>query len=104
MKTMFPHMFSDSLYDISMWLAEVFSIDLDIIEIYHNQDIKLFSEDLVNITLKPSRCIKKTKRYDLVLEVTVFDMKNCFLFITFSNSYLMIDTSEIQLGKPLSLT
>lgn len=100
-KTIFPQLFQDPLYDIYKWLAEVFGIDQNIIQIHVNKDIKFLNKNLVNIILKTSWCIKKTKKQDLVLKVTVSGTKGCFLLITFSNSHPMIGTNEIQIYKSL---
>ncbi len=84
-----------------MWLAGVFSINQNIIHIYHNEDIKLFSKDLVDIALKTGGCVGKTKGHYLILEVAVSGMEGRLPLVIFSDSHLMIDTSEIQLGKLL---
>ena len=78
-----------------MWLAGLFGIDQDIIQIYHNEDIKLLSENFVNIALKINWYVKKSNRYDLILEVTISSTKNHLPLIAFLNSHLIIDTSEI---------
>ncbi len=41
--------------------------------------------------------------YYLILEVAVSSAKNRLLFVTFSNPYSMIGTSQIQLDKQLGL-
>ena len=86
-----------------MWLAEIFGIDQDVIQIYYNKDIKLFSKDPVNIALKTSQYIKKTKKHDLVLEIAVSGVKGCFSLIIFLDSHLMIGISKSQLSKLLNL-
>ncbi len=86
-----------------MELFWILSIDQDVIQVYHNKDIKLFSENLIDVALKTSGFVKKAKRHYLVLEVVVSGAKDYLLFVTFSNSHLMIGTSQIQLGKPLGL-
>ena len=86
-----------------MWLAKVFGIDQDIISICYNKDIKLLSKNLVDVALKIGGCVEKTKRHYLVLEVAISNVEGRLPFVTFSNSYLMVDIIEIQLSKPLSL-
>ncbi len=78
-----------------MCLAGVFGIDQDIIQIHHNKDIKLFSEDLVDVALKTGGCIRKTEGYYLVLKVAVSGAKGHLLLVTFSDCHPMISTSEI---------
>ncbi len=84
-----------------MWLVEVFGIDQDVIQIHYNEDIKLFSKDLVDVALKTSGCVKKTEGHYLVLEVAVSGAEDYLSLVTFSDSHPMIGTSEIQLGKLL---
>ena len=84
-----------------MWLVEIFDIDQDIIQIYLNKDIKLLNKDLVDVALKTGKCVEKAKKHHLLLKMAVFGIKSCLSFVTFSNSYPIIGTSEIQLGKPL---
>ena len=101
---MFPQLFWDPLYSIYVWLAEILNIDQDVIQIYYNKDIKLFNRDFINVVLKTIRCIGKIKEDYQVLKLAISDIKNCLLFITFSDFYPIIDTSKIQLDKLLSLT
>ena len=86
-----------------MWLAKVLGINQDIIQIYHNKNIKLFSKNLVDIALKTSECIEKAKGHHLVFKITISGAESHLPLVTFSNSYLIIGTSEIQLGKLLGL-
>ncbi len=78
-----------------MWLARVFGIDQDVIQLHHNKDIKLFSKDLVDVALKTGGCVGKSKGHYLVLEVTVSGAEGRLPLVTFSDSHLMIGTSEI---------
>lgn len=94
-------MFQDLLYSFYIWLAKLFGINQDIIQIYHNKDIKLFSKDLLDITLKTSWCVGKAKKYNLVYKVSVLFAKNLFLLLILLNLYLMISSSKIHLGKLL---
>ena len=82
----------------------VLYIDKDIIQVDNDKDIQLFGQDFIDITLEASWCIGKTKKYDLVLEMTVLDSKVRLLFLTFLDSYPMIDAGEILLGKLLCMS
>ncbi len=84
-----------------MKLFKILSIDQDIVQVYYNKDIKLFSENLIDVVLKADGCVRQAKEHYLVLKVAVSGMKGCLLLITFSNLCLMVNTSEIQLGKLL---
>ena len=46
------------MYGLNMRLSRVFDIDQDIIQIYNDKDIQLFSQYLINISLKDSQDIK----------------------------------------------
>lgn len=59
---MFLELFQDLLYGFHMWLAWVFGEDQDVIQIYHNKDIKLFGKDRIDVILKTSGYIQKAKR------------------------------------------
>ncbi len=82
----------------------VFGTDQDIIQIHHNEDIKLFSEDFIDVVLETGGCVGKSEGHYLVLEVAVSGAEGRFLLVTFSDSHPMIGTSEIQLGKPFGPT
>ncbi len=78
-----------------MWLAKVFGIHQDVIQLYHNKDIKILSKNLIDVVLKTNRCVGKTEKHDLILQVTVSGTKGRFPFITFSNPHLIISIREI---------
>ena len=78
-----------------MWLAWILDVDQDVIQIHHNKDIKLFSKDLVDIALKASGCVGKTKGYYLILKVAVFGAKDYLLLVTFSDFHLMVGISQV---------
>ncbi len=86
-----------------MGLSWILSIDQDVIQVHYNKDIKLFSENPVDIDLKTGGCVRKAKGYYLVLKVTVSGVKSRLLFVIFSNPHLIISTGQIQLDKPLGL-
>ncbi len=70
-----------------MGLFWILSIDQDIVQIYYNKDIKLFSENFVDVALKTDGCIGKTKEHYSVLEVAVSCAKDYLPFVTFLNLY-----------------
>ncbi len=78
-----------------MWLAWVLCVDQNLIQIHHNEGIKLFSKDLVDIALKTGWCIRKAKGHYLVLKVAISGVEGCLPFVTFSNPHSMVSTSEI---------
>ncbi len=55
------------------------------------KDVKLISSflaRLIDIALEASRSVEKSKRHDLVFEVTVSGPKDNLLLIAFSNSHM----------------
>lgn len=92
---MFPELFQDSTHNFIIKLAGILSIDQDIIKIHYDQNIKLFCKNLVDIALIIGRYIKKFKKYDLILRVAITSLKASLLFVTFLNSYLIIDASQV---------
>ena len=46
-----------SLHGFHVTLSLIFSIDKDVIQIYNDKNIKLFCQDLIDITLEASRSI-----------------------------------------------
>lgn len=92
---MFLELFQDPTQNFIIKLAEILSIDQDIIKIHYDQDIKLFCKNLVDIALIIGRYIKKSKKYDLVFRVAITSLKASPLFVTLLNSYLIIDASQV---------
>ncbi len=80
----------------------ILNINKDVIQIYNNKDIELLYQDLIGISLDYNRCISQSKRYYLVLEMTIAGFESCFSFIPFLNPHLMIDIHKSKLGKTLS--
>ena len=78
-----------------MWLTKIFSIDHYDIQVYNNKNIQLFSQNLVNVSLKGSRSIRKAKKHDLVFEVAILGLESSFSVITFTNPHLMIGICQI---------
>ncbi len=82
----------------------VLSIDEDVIEVHYYKNVKLFYQDLVDVTLKRSRYVGQSKRHDLIFEMTITGPEGRFLFITFLNPHLIVGISQIELGETSSLT
>ncbi len=89
-EAVFSGLFQDSAYGFHLWLAGVLGIDQNVVQIHDNKDVKLLSEDLVNIPLEASRCVGKTKKHDLILEVAVLSSESSLPFIPFSNPHLLV--------------
>ncbi len=84
-----------------MGLSWILSINHDVIQVYYNKNTKLFSKDLIDVTLETGGCVGKAEEYYLVLKVAVSDTKGRLPLVTFLNPHLIVSTSEIKLDKSL---
>ncbi len=87
-----------------MTLYFIFGVDKNVIQVYNDKNIKLFCKNYIDIFLKNDWYISQSKKYYLIFKAVILDPKNCLLFITFSDLYLMIGNNEVKLGKPPCLT
>ena len=87
-----------------MVFSLVLSIDEDIIQIHNDENMELFCKDLIDIALEYCWSVGQSKRHYLTLEVTVSGPKSSFLLISFTNSHLVVNIGEVELGKLPSLT
>ena len=92
---MFSKSVQNLLYNFNIRFVPVFDIDQNIIQIYNNKNIKFFYKNLVNISLKRSQHIRLTKKYDLILLMSILCLENYFVFITFPSFYLIIDICQV---------
>lgn len=90
---MFFKLVKDLTNSFPVWLAWIFSVNQDIIQLHNDKNIRLFSENLINVSLKTDEGVRQVKKYDLVLKMTVSCLKCDFLFVTFANRYPVISTS-----------
>ena len=49
---MFPKLVPDPAYGLNVGLSGVFGINQDIIQVYNDKNVQLFSQYLVNVSLK----------------------------------------------------
>ena len=54
---MLPKLVQNPAYGLNMRLPKVFDINQNIIQIYNNKDIELFSQYLINVSLEGGRGI-----------------------------------------------
>ncbi len=80
------------------------SVDEDVIKVYYHENVKLFYQDLIDIALKCGLYIGQFKRHNLVLKMAIAGLEDRFLFISFSNPYLIVDIGQIKLGETSSPT
>lgn len=83
------------MHNLNVLLIKILDIYQNIVQIYNNKNVQLFSKNLVVLSLKASWCVKKSEKYFLVLKIAISGLKNTFLFIIFSISHLMIDIDQI---------
>ncbi len=83
-----------------MLFALDLSVDDDIIEIHHYEDVKLLGQDLVDIVLKRGRRIGQSERHDLVLEMAIAGPEGHLLFVAFPDPHLMVGIDQVELGEP----
>ena len=91
-KTVFSELFQDPAYDFYVWLARILDVDQNVVQIYNNENVKLLSEDLVNVPLEASQWVEKAKRHDLILEEAVPSSESGLSFIAFSNPHPLVGT------------
>ena len=96
----FPQLVENPAYCLDVAFALIFGIDKNIIQIYNDEDIKLFREDLIDVALECCQSVGQSKRHHLILEVAVSGSKSSLSLISFANSHPVIGTGEVELGKP----
>ena len=70
-----------------MTLVGIFGINWDVIKINDNKNVKFLHKNFVNIALEAGKSIKKTKKHDLGLEITILHSESCFSLVIFLNSH-----------------
>ncbi len=75
---------------LDMLFALVLSVDEDVIEKHHYENVELLDQDLVDVTLNRGRYIGQSKRYDLVLKIAKVGPEGRFPFIAFPDPHLMV--------------
>ena len=89
-------------YGCDITISIIFIGNKDVIQIHNDKDFKLLRKDLVNISLEACQYIYWTKKHHLVLEVAISSPERDFLLLSFADSYLMVSTSEVELGELFS--
>lgn len=70
----------------------------------NNKIVKFFDQDFIDVLLKAKLNIEILNKKDLIPKMTILGVKHYLLLVLFSNSHFNINSSEIQLGEPLSAT
>lgn len=92
-KPVFSELIQNPVYNFYVGQTRVFGINHDVVQICNDENLEFFSKDFVNIVLEAELSIRKTKKHDLILEMTIPDSKNGLLFIAFLNFHLMVGTN-----------
>ncbi len=87
-----------------MLLAFTFGIDEDVIEVHYHENVELFYQDLIDITLKHDQYIGQSKRHDLVFKVAIAGLEGRLLFVAFLDPHSMVGIGQIELGEMSSPT
>ena len=99
----FPQLVKDPTFSLNMIFSFIFNIDKNIIQIYNNNNIKLFHVDLIDIALEICQSIGQLKKYYMIFKMVVSSLESCFLLIFFANFYLLISICKVKWVKLLRL-
>ncbi len=87
-----------------MFFAFAFGVDKNVIKVHYHENIKLFCQDHIDITLERCWYVGQFKRHDMVLKVAISGAEGCILFVAFSDPHLMRDIGQLELDEMLSPT
>ena len=100
-QAIFLEFFKNLLNGFYITLVGVFGINQNIIKLNDDKKMQFFCWDFVDIALKASRGIEKTKKHNLVLKIAATYSKVFFSFVTLLNSHLIIYICQVLLSKTL---
>ncbi len=90
--------------DLDVLFVFVLGVDKDVIEVHYDKNVKLFYQDLIDITLECGRCVSQSKGHHLVLEMAIAGPEGRLPFVSFPNPYSMVGIGQIELGETSSRT
>lgn len=70
--------------------SKVYDIYENVIQIYHNKDLKFFGQYFAKINLKTCQTIRQIKKHHLISKLAVSGPNSCFLSIVLLNLDLII--------------
>lgn len=79
-------------------------VDQNVIQVYNDKNVQLFGQNLVDIPLNTGQRIDQVKSHDLALEIALFSLECCLLFINFLNWHPMVHISQFEHGETLGPT
>ena len=86
-----------------MFFALILDVDEDVIEVHYYKNVKLFCQNLVDITLERGRCVGQSIKYHLVLKMAIAGPKGRLLFVAFSDPHLIVGIGQVKLDEMPSL-
>lgn len=89
--------FEDPLNRINM--IHFININKYMISINNKKNIKLFSQNCINVAFKACWCVRKIKKYYLVLKMAIPNQNHNLIFISSLYSHQRISTSKVKLYK-----
>ncbi len=101
---MLPQLVQQQLNGLDVFFGLAFSVDENVIKIHYHENVEFLGQDLVDVTLKPGRCINQSKRHDLVLKMAMAGLESRFPFIAFPDPHLIVGIGQIKLGETSSPT
>ncbi len=75
------------------------SIDENVIKVHYHENVELFCQDYVDVTLKHGRCIGQSKRHNLIFEMTITGPEGRLSFIAFPDPHLMVGIGQIEFDE-----
>lgn len=64
---MFLELIKDLIYSFYVWLARVFGIDQDVVQIYDDKRVEFLGKDFIVIVLESDKSFRKSKKHDWIL-------------------------------------
>ena len=97
-------MFKNLLYNYNVAISVIISIDKNVVQVYNDKDVNLFSKNLINVFLKAYWCVCQSKKYHLVLKLAIPSLERHLLFVPLADSHPIVCTSKVKLDKPPSFS
>ena len=74
-----------------MLFAFIFDIEEDVIKVYYYKNVEFLYQDFIDIALKRGQYVDQSKKYHLLLQMTITTPECYLLFIVFPNPYLIVN-------------
>lgn len=84
---MFSKLFKNPAYSFNIVHPSILGTNQNVIQMEDHKDVKLFSQNLVNVVLKTRWHVSQAKEQNLVLKVNISSLESCLPLISFTYSY-----------------